>query len=157
MGYFDNSPIKMSIAGVNGELYIYEDKVVIERSGVFGFLTSGLAGSKTIPMSSITSVQFKEATSITSGYIQFGVLGGKEKSGGLVAATRDENTVIIKKSDNATGEKIKNYIENIIMERGKNQGTIIQQNSAADEIIKFKSLLDQGIITQEEFDGRDLT
>lgn len=34
------------------------------------------------------------------------------------------------------------------------QGTVIQQTSAADELKKFKELLDMGIITQEEFDAK---
>ena len=32
--------------------------------------------------------------------------------------------------------------------------TVVQTTSAADEILKFKTLLDQGIITQEEFDAK---
>lgn len=32
--------------------------------------------------------------------------------------------------------------------------TTVNQVSAADEILKFKNLLDQGIITQEEFDKK---
>lgn len=32
--------------------------------------------------------------------------------------------------------------------------TIVQTTSAADEIVKFKALLDQGVITQEEFDAK---
>ena len=34
------------------------------------------------------------------------------------------------------------------------QGTVVQQASAADELKKFKELLDMGIITQEEFDAK---
>ena len=34
------------------------------------------------------------------------------------------------------------------------QGTIVQQTSTADELKKYKELLDQGIITQEEFDAK---
>lgn len=44
---------KFELRGVNGQLYVYEDKVVIERKGVLGFMTQGLAGSKTIPMTAI--------------------------------------------------------------------------------------------------------
>ena len=32
--------------------------------------------------------------------------------------------------------------------------TIVQQTSAADELLKFKQLLDSGVITQEEFDAK---
>lgn len=34
------------------------------------------------------------------------------------------------------------------------QGTVVQQASAADEIKKFKELLDMGVISQEEFDAK---
>ena len=41
------------------------------------------------------------------------------------------------------------------IERSKNpQPTVVQQVSAADEIKKFKELLDLGVITQEEFDAK---
>ena len=36
---------------------------------------------------------------------------------------------------------------------GSTQSTT-QNNTAADEILKFKDLLDKGIITQEEFDAK---
>ena len=35
-----------------------------------------------------------------------------------------------------------------------NTKTIVQMSSAADEILKFKALFDQGIITQDEFDAK---
>ena len=152
---FETDTLKISLKGVNGQLYIFEDKVVIERKGILGFLLIGLAGSKTIPMNSIMSVQFKEGTSITNGFIQFGILGGKENKAGLVSATRDENTVMINKKYNATARRIKEYIEQKIMERNQSPEIVVtQQSSTADEIAKFKSLLDQGVITQDEFDAK---
>ena len=36
--------------------------------------------------------------------------------------------------------------------RPKDQGNVVQQVSPAEELKKFKELLDMGIITQEEFD-----
>lgn len=36
----------------------------------------------------------------------------------------------------------------------KHAATIVQQTSAADELKKFKELLDLGVITQEEFDSK---
>ena len=41
---------------------------------------------------------------------------------------------------------------NDINQSEQNQSVPKQQTSSADEILKFKSLLDQGDITQEEFD-----
>ena len=67
--------------GHNGQLYVYPDKLIIERKGLFGMVTNGLAGSKTIPMSSIQNIQFKKASAFFSGFIQFGVLDGNADSG----------------------------------------------------------------------------
>lgn len=142
------------LKGVNGQLTVYEDKVVIGRKGLLGFATQGLAGNKTIPMSAIQSVQFKAGGLLTNGFIQFAVLGGKEARGGVWNATQDENTVMLKLGEQSEiGEKIREYIEEQIIKRSKPQ-TVVQQASAADEIIKLKQLLDMGVITQEEFDAK---
>ena len=145
---------KYYLKGVNGQITVYEDRVVIERGGVLGFMTQGLAGAKTIPMDSIMSVQFKEGGAFVNGFIQFGILGGKESRGGALNATQDENTVMIKQATNAEAREIKDYIENIILNRSKNQGTVVQQAPPAEELKKFKELLDMGVISQEEFDAK---
>lgn len=87
----------------------------------------------------------------TNGFIQFGVMGGRESVGGVLNAAADENTVMVKQSENYRAREIKDYIENIILNREKNQNTAVQQISPADELKKFKELLDMGIINQEEF------
>lgn len=144
------------VKGVNGQLEVFEDKVVITRKGFMSFSTHGLAGGKTIPMSAIQSVQFKPGGSLMNGFIQFAVMGGREGRGGVMAATQDENTVILRMGEQTVkGEEIRDYIENRILELSKPQAAVVmQQTSAADELIKFKNLLDMGIITQEEFDAK---
>ena len=119
-----------------------------------GFLIQGLAGAKTIPMDSIMSVQFKEGNMWTNGFIQFGIMGGKEARGGVFNATQDENTVMIKAATNDNAREIKDYIEGIILNRSKNKETVIQQVSPAEELKKFKELLDMGVISQAEFDAK---
>lgn len=145
---------KFYLKGVNGQLTIYEDRVIIERGGALGFLTQGLAGAKTIPMDSIMSVQFKEGNMWTNGFIQFGIMGGKEARGGIFNATQDENTVMIKAATNDNAREIKDYIEGIILNRSKNKETVVQQVSPAEELKKFKELLDMGVISQAEFDAK---
>ena len=145
---------KFYLKGVNGQLTIYENKVIIERGGALGFLTQGLAGAKTIPMDSIMSIQFKEGNMWTNGFIQFGIMGGQEAHGGGLNATQDENTVMIKAATNDDARAIKDYVEGIILNRSKNNGTIVQQASPAEELKKFKELLDMGVISQAEFDAK---
>lgn len=38
--------------------------------------------------------------------------------------------------------------------KSASSATVIQQASAADELKKFKELMDAGVITQEEFDAK---
>lgn len=143
------------LEGYNGQLYVYEDKIVIERKGVLGVISHGMAGSKTIPMSSIQNIQLKKAGDFFNGFIQFGVLGGIEKHGGISSAVNDENSVVFLPECNDTALKIKEYIENEIISRNaKDTGSMQNQFSAADEIMKLKNLLDMGVLTQEEFDAK---
>lgn len=147
---------KYKLFGVNGQLFVFDNKIVIERNGVLGFLSQGMAGSKTIPMNNIMSVQYQEGNGLTNGFIQFGIMGGKEAKGGLFSATDDENTIMISASDNQLGRQIKEYVEDIILNRGNGGSTTIvqQQVSNADEIKKYKELLDSGIISQDEFEKK---
>lgn len=147
---------KYRLYGVNGQMFVFDNKVVIERKGVLGFLSQGKAGSKTIPMNSIMSVQFQPSSGLTNGFIQFGIMGGKEASGGIFSATDDENTIMVPEEYNDLAEEIAQFVENIILNRGNGGGTTVvqQQLSSADELKKFKDLLDMGVITQEEFDAK---
>ena len=136
-----------------GTLNVYEDKIVIVRKGVRAFMTHGLKGDKTIFYSSITSIQFKKG-GIANGYIQFSIKGGNESGGGLLAAERDENSFVVHRSMNNEAEQIVEFINKKLSEVNRGGGTVVQALSSADELKKFKDLLDAGIITQEEFDAK---
>jgi hypothetical protein len=82
----------VKIKGVAAELEVFEDRIIITPKGVLGFLNKGIKGSKEIPLVSITAIQFKEAGSMLSGYLQFSILGGAESRSGILAAASDENT-----------------------------------------------------------------
>ena len=78
-------------------------------------------------------------------------MGSKESKGGVFAATKDENTVMFVKRAKMA-EEIKTYIEGILSNKGQTQ--VAATTSGADEILKYKELLDQGIITEEEFQAK---
>ena len=136
----------------DAKLFVYKDKVEITRQGFTGFLLHGFAGTKSIPIASIQAVQFKEPGTITVGFIQFTILGGIESKKGLLDAMSDENTIRFFDEQLETARKIKEYIESCIIARNTPQSAPQQQVSAADEVIKYKQLLDMGAISQEEFD-----
>lgn len=136
--------------GVGDILCVYEDRVVIQHKGVLNFFTMGMKGDKTLYYADITSVQFKKP-GLLSGYIQFSLPGGKEDTGGLSSAFQDENTITLS-GNAAEAEKVVNYINQRLREvkTNKVQATF----SSADELRKFKELLDMGIISQQEFDAK---
>jgi hypothetical protein len=136
--------------GMNGQIEVYEDRVIIKRKGFSAFISQGLKGDKNIPMSSINSVQFKEANWLTNGYLQLGLTGGSEAKGGIVEAVNDENTVLFRK-------KSMIFFNTVRMDIEKRMGKVIvaqSQGSFADELSKLADLLDRGILTEEEFAGK---
>ena len=98
----------MEMNGVGEVLQVFEDKITITPKGVLGFLAKGLKGTKTIPIASITAIQFREA-GLVNGYLQFTIPGGVESRGGALAAARDENTFMFSANDGAV--EIKEFIE----------------------------------------------
>lgn len=143
------------LKGVNGQLELYNDKIVIKRKGALAKMTQGFfKGDKTLYLRQITGIQVKKGGMLTNGYIQFTVPGGVENRKGLTDATKDENTVMFNKKDNDLVDKIKIKIEEL-QNDNLNNGTFVQQQlSPADEIKKYKGLLDEGIITGEEFNQK---
>ena len=141
--------------GVNGQIEIYDNRIIINRKGFIAKGTHGWAGSKTIPINSIQSIQIKEATVFLNGFIQFGILGEIEAKGGMTTATHDENTVFFKKKSNKDVKQIKEFIENKIFNKDTDSNKYNSEPiSVTDEIIKYKKLLDEGIINQNEFETK---
>lgn len=134
------------IKGVAEEMELYDDRVVITPKGIMGFLAKGIKGSKEIPFRSITAIQFKEAGTILSGYIQFTLPGGTESKSGILAATSDENTFVFDNKANDEMKKVKIFIQERI---GKSEHKA--SSSLADEILKLKKLKDEGALTEAEF------
>lgn len=140
-------------SSVGDGLKVYEDRIVISHKGVLNFLAMGAHGDKTIYYSDLTAVQFKKA-GFLAGHIQFSLLGGRESTGGVFAASADENTITINSNENETAEKIVEYVQNKIREAKQPKTVSAPATSPADEVLKLKGLLDAGIITQEEFDAK---
>lgn len=142
----------MELKGVNGQLELYEDKVIIKRKGALSKLTQGFfKGDKTIYLSQISSIQIKPGSMLTNGYIQFTLSGGNESTKGIFDATKDENAVMFAKKDNDLVNSIKAKIEEL-KSTNNNPGTA--QPSSADELRKFKQLMDDGIISEEEYEKK---
>lgn len=143
----------LEMKGASKTLQVFEDKVTLTpMAGLMGFLMEGFKGTKTIPFSSITSIQLKEAGMLMSGYLQFSIQGGNESVKGIFDAINDENSIVFKNDyQNENAQKIKAYIEEKILSSRKPQA-VNSQSNIADELEKLANLKNMGILTQEEFD-----
>lgn len=165
----NKSNLEVSIIGTK-EIYTFKELglgpvnvildgnwICIDRKGIFNAINHGLDGTKKINIRNITGVQFKKGSTLITGYIQLILVGSKEDKGGLMSANTDENTIVFGKTYNELAQKLVSKIESKIDELQSSQvQTIVQQpiQSKAQQIKEFKELLDEGIITEEEFDKK---
>lgn len=143
--------IEASVVGVNGQLEFDGTTVKILRRGLMAKASQGFTkGDKSIPIKMISSIQFKKAGLIASGYIQFAT-GAGEARGGLYAAEKDENSVLFWMGSNEEFEEFRE----IVQERINNlQSGGSASSSPTARIRELKGLLDDGIISLKEFDEK---
>lgn len=120
-----------------------------KRKGFQNYLNQGSKGKKSIPIKSITAIQIKEPR-LTTGYIQFAYSGASESKGGVLDAVKDENTITFLKKELDQAIELKNLLETLQNE----DNSVMTKSSDAEELIKYKQLLDDGILTQDEFDAK---
>ena len=134
--------------GSNGKIELYENRIVIVR----GRFSTFPNGEKEIFIKNLSGIQIKKP-GLQAGYIQFIFSGSKEiKSKNIMDHARDENTIMFNSGyENAL--ILKQKIEKLINKsnESKNSQSYIQTASQADELLKFKQLLDSGAITEDEF------
>lgn len=124
--------------------------IITKEAGMFN-----AKRENSILIRNINAVQVKEPTNWTSGYIQFVISGGKAFdathtiSGGAFDAAGDENSLVFTNEQAyEIALQIKKYVEDYT--ESNRSATV----STADEIRKLKALLDEGILTQAEFDAK---
>ena len=130
------------------EIVLEGNFISITTKGAMNAINKGLVGTKNICLDNVTGVQYK-APGFTTGYLQILLTGSLEVKGGVSAAVKDENSILFTKKEEYQVLEIKKYIENYIQNR--NKSVAVTQVSGADELLKYKELLDMGAITQEEF------
>ena len=148
--------VKYCIINNTGKILdVYDNKVVFlstksTSTAVTGlvFGTSVTQGEKTIYYKDAIGVQYKPS-SIADGYIQI-----ETAAGGVTSSSSQyggENSIQFSgKERNTEAEIIVDFIKNKIEEiKNAPVGGIIQQVSAAEELKKFKELLDADIISKE--------
>lgn len=144
------------IGAKNKVILVRDDKIkIVDNGGLF----SSMKKEKLMSVYDVTGVEVKKPD-LYKGYIQIQVAGqASPNSSGLssrrkstFAALDDENSVLFDGEENYnTALKMQQHIHNMISASKTAQPAMV---SAADELLKFKKLLDEGVITQEEFEAQ---
>ena len=150
-------PVLIKAEGVDGQLLLLEDGVRMKRREKTDYSARGLKGDKVIPYSQIASIEFKKAGTLTSGYIQFLLLGEHKSKEGVSSATADENTMTFRAAQQPAFDSMKTVLETKIAaaKMAVTKATVPkaapQTISYINELEKLASLRDRGILTEEEF------
>lgn len=147
----------VDVPNPNGALYVLDsfhdvlevfdfNVTITPKKTATAMFVRGLKGTKSIPYSSITAVQFRKANPM-NGYIQFSMLGGNEAKGGVIDAISDENTVFFVEKHNQLAVQIRDYIEGKIFK----QAITVPQDGLADQLTKLAELNSKGMLTDSEF------
>lgn len=154
-------PLYSLISHLGTELLVYEDYISLTHvrvtSNVLDYISKkmsgGNSGAKKVDIENIVSIQHREPMGISAGFIQFAFAGSIEYRGGITNAVNDENSILYDTPRTEDARKIVMYLEKRKKELKKPvTAAPITQTSSADELKKYKELLDTGVISQEEFD-----
>ena len=147
--------------GHNGQVTFDGTFVTITRSGFLARATVG-KGEKRLPIGSITGVQWKPASAMVNGFIQFTVPGGNEVRSHVGSQTRsagqDENSVIFMRKQSAEFEALRAAVEQAIATRQSPPPVYTPPPAPAPDIAgqlqQLATLRDQGILTPQEFEAK---
>ena len=136
-------------------LRVYQDFCEIEhKKKAMNLLVTNkyFAGKKKFYYCDLTSVQFREAGKITDGYLEFETAG--TSSGNSGGAYTNENSFAFASVHSEQMRDIYNFIDAKIAEckRGARGGS--NAGSSANDLLAYASLLEKGIISQEEFNQK---
>ena len=131
---------------------VSHEAISVTSSGALNLMNKGNVGTKTYPMKKITGVQYKEPK-FTAGYFSILMSGTKDSMGGVFGAVKDENSILFTQKESNLILELKEFIEYKINHTNDSTSATATV-SVADEIMKFKQLLDSGVITEEEFEAK---
>jgi hypothetical protein len=152
------SEVKVTARGRTGRVEFDGQFIKIIRRRFVSRITVG-KGEKTIPISSITAVQFKPAGWILTGYIQFTLAGGNEvraKFGSQTyTAALDENSVTFDFLRRKQFLRLRNVVEDALTERAINstRSPSAAEPSRLERLGLLSELRDSGALTQDEFES----
>jgi hypothetical protein len=100
----------MEVKGTDGQVELMTDRVIIHRRGFLNMFKYGLNTRREIPISSISSVNFRDATLFKMGEIDFDFAGRSQQN-------RKQNTVVFQKRHHAEFLALKEKIFEMMIQQ----------------------------------------
>ena len=105
---------ELFVKGINGQMWVNRERVLISKKGVLSTLLFGKGKEHVIKLSKIQKVNFQSAGWSCNGFLRFQVGGNDEKNIDILQARKDENTLVFNGENNLAAVKVRNFIEKII-------------------------------------------
>jgi Short C-terminal domain len=138
-----NNPLK----GRGFTVWIEEDDILIK----YGVMYYGFLGTKRVPVTNITTTNWKDPGSSTVGFLEINILGEAPPSPMASPNVQNQNKLSFEKSELESFVAFRDWIQSKIKKPNAHGTANI---SVADEIAKLAGLLGDGHITQSEFDAQ---
>lgn len=144
------SEARIVVEGRSKKIEVYDSKVRIAPAGLLGAInTMAGNGGCEVPIKSISSIEFSEASFLAVGFIILNYAGAQAGDAHSKDKRMGNNAITFGGGANAEMKKAKELIEQLMKSAGSG-GTA----SAADEIKKFADLKAQGIISADDFEKK---
>jgi len=136
--------------GLNAGVMLFKDVVRLQRLGLRNLLSGASRIEKDILISQIISIRFKKAGLLSNGYIELVLMHYHEKTD---KEPEDETEDVIVSFRPGQQKAFEAFRE--MLEAKMTSGAVVRAPTVAatdlDQLEKLASLLDKGIITEEEF------
>jgi Short C-terminal domain len=136
--------------GLNAGVMLFKDVVRLQRLGLRNLLSGASRIEKDILISQIISIRFKKAGLLSNGYIELVLMHYHEKTD---KEPEDETEDVIVSFRPGQQKAFEAFRE--MLEAKMTSGAVVKAPTVAttdlDQLEKLASLLDKGIITEEEF------
>lgn len=113
-------------------------------------------GEKRISVESITSIQWQDASTLSSGFIKFltggsGPIQGSFGTAAITVAVSDPDAVVFKKKTQAEFVALRAAVEKARQDQRTPQAAAPAPVDLADQLKKLGALRDAGVLSEEEF------
>ena len=110
---------ELFIKGFNGQMWVNRERVLISKKGVLSTLIFGRGKERIIELDHVKRVIFQEAGWSCNGFLHFQSKDSEKTITDIIAARKDENTLVFNGANNTAAVKVRDFIEKVINNRKK--------------------------------------